>query len=107
MEYVSEFVKPELLVLVPVLYFIGAALKKSAKVDNKNIPLTLSGIGVILSMVFVLSTTETTSFQMVMTGIFTAITQGVLCAGGSVFVNQIIKQYSNGKTTDDNHEPHK
>lgn len=97
MDYVQEFIKPQLLILVPVLYFIGVALKKSAKVENKNIPLTLGAIGVILSMVYVLSTTEAASFQMAMTAIFTAITQGVLCSGASVFVNQIVKQYGGNK----------
>lgn len=101
MEYVQEFIKPQLLILVPVLYFIGIALKKSAKVADKNIPLTLSAIGVIMSMVYVLSTAEAASFNLVMTAIFTAITQGVLCAGASVFVNQVVKQYSGDKSSDD------
>lgn len=102
MEYISEYVKPELLILIPVLYFVGVALKKGSKVQNKNIPLTLSIIGVILSMISVLSDMQATSFRMAMAAIFTAITQGVLCAGGSVFVHEIIRQYSQGNANSNN-----
>ena len=40
MKEVMSFVKPELLLLVPVLYFIGAGLKRS-KIQDRWIPLLL------------------------------------------------------------------
>ena len=55
MEEIMSYVKPELLILVPVLYFIGAALKRSA-VPDKWIPLTLGGAGVVLAVLYVLAT---------------------------------------------------
>ena len=37
-EAFKEFIKPELLILIPVLYLIGMAIKKS-EVKDKSIPL--------------------------------------------------------------------
>lgn len=85
---IMEFIKPELLLLVPVLYFIGMALKKFANLD-KWIPLLLGAVGVALSFVYVMATSDAGNMWM---AAFVAITQGVLCAGCSVYVNQIIKQ---------------
>lgn len=90
-EMLKEFIKPEVLVLIPVLYIIGMGLKKSAVFD-KWIPVLLGGIGVILCAIYVLATTHITGWQDVLLGIFTAIVQGILCAGASVYVNQMIKQ---------------
>jgi hypothetical protein len=90
-EDLARFIKPELLVLVPVLYFLGMALKKSKRCDEK-IPLILGAFGIILSAVSILSLNPITGFQEVMGAIFMAVTQGILAAGCSVYVNQIVKQ---------------
>ena len=80
---VTEYVKPELLILVPVLYLIGIALKKFNKLD-KYIPIILGACGILISMLYV------NNFSM--QGLFSSITQGILCAGASVYSNQIWKQ---------------
>lgn len=90
MDY-QEFIKPELLVLIPVLYFIGMAIKKSAIRDN-FIPLILGGTGILLSGIYLFAVEEINGTQAVATAIFTAITQGILCAAASVYTNQLIKQ---------------
>lgn len=87
----EEFIKPELLILIPVLYFIGIAIKKSAIKDN-YIPLILGGIAIVLSGIYLFATDEIMGAQAIATAIFTAITQGILCAAASVYTNQIIKQ---------------
>jgi hypothetical protein len=87
----QEFIKPELLILIPVLYFIGTAIKKS-KVKNNKIPFILGGIAILLSGIYLFAAEEIIGIQAVATAIFTAITQGVLCAAASVYANQIIKQ---------------
>lgn len=92
MEQIMNYIKPELLVLVPVLYFIGAGLKKSQYFADKHIPLLLGAAGVLLSLIYVLATAALDGWQTILLAGFTAITQGVLCAGCSVYVNQIIKQ---------------
>lgn len=85
-EQLKNFIKPELLILIPVLYCIGYAVKRS-KVADEWIPWIIGGAGVALSALYVCGTEALTLLS-----IFTAITQGVLCAGASVYVNQLIKQ---------------
>ena len=87
----QEFIKPELLILIPVLYFIGTAIKKS-KIKNKHIPFILGGIAVLLAALYLLASEPINGLQAIATAIFTAITQGVLCAAASVYCNQVIKQ---------------
>lgn len=91
-EIISQFVKPELLVLVPVLYFIGAGFKKAQSVQDKHIPLLLGGCGIVLAVLWVLATASITDWQSALMAIFTALVQGVICAGLSVYANQIVKQ---------------
>ena len=43
METMKELIRPELLVLIPVLYFTGMGLKKSVSVLDKHIPLLCAG----------------------------------------------------------------
>ena len=62
------YIKPELLVLIPALVFIGYFLKQSEAVKDKLIPAILAAVGVLLAALW------------------------VLCAAGAVFANQIVKQ---------------
>lgn len=87
----QEFIKPELLILIPVLYLIGVGIKKS-KISDKHIPWILGLAGIILSVVYLFATEDVIGSKALASAIFTAITQGILCAGASVYVNQIIKQ---------------
>ena len=90
MEY-REYIKPELMILIPVLYFIGIGLKKSGFRD-KFIPLVLGGVSIVLSLIWVIATEEFSGVKEVIYLIFTAVTQGVLLAGSSVYINQIYLQ---------------
>lgn len=90
-EMLMEFIKPELLILIPVLYLLGMALKKS-NVADKNIPLTLGITSVVLSLLFIISTTPIGGWQEAIASVFLGITQGILCAGASVYFNQLFKQ---------------
>lgn len=92
----EDFIKPELLILIPVLYLIGLAIKKSTIAD-KFIPLLLGGFGVALSALWVFATTDISGGKAAVMAIFTAITQGVLVAGASVYANQIYKQSKEDK----------
>ena len=47
---ITDFIKPELLILVPVLYIVGLGLKKTS-LSDKFIPLILGASGVILSAI--------------------------------------------------------
>lgn len=92
MEYLTQYLKPELLVLVPALYFIGMGFKKSEGVPDRHIPAILGLCGMALAAVYVIATGELASWRDVLLAVFTGITQGVLCAGATVYVNQIVKQ---------------
>ena len=96
MEQIMNYVQPELIIVAFVLYFIGMGLKKTEKVSDKYIPLILGAIGIGLCAVWVLATCTFGTSQEIAMAIFTAIIQGVLVAGLSTYVNQIIKQV--GKT---------
>lgn len=92
MDQVIQYVKPELLMVAVVLYFLGEGIKKSQIIKNKYIPLINGAVGIALCGIYVLATgVEQTSKEIAMM-IFTAITQGILVAGLSTYVNQIIKQ---------------
>ena len=91
MEKTLDFIKPELLILVPVLYFVGLAMKKSNMLDRR-IPAFLGAISILLSTLWVFSTTNINSWQEVGNAMFTSITQGVLAAGTSVYINQLYIQ---------------
>jgi hypothetical protein len=87
----TEYIQPGLLVLVPVLLGIGAGLKKS-EVKDKYIPLILGGAGVFLALGWVLGTSIITTAQEGIMAAFTAVTQGILCAGAAVYGHQLFKQ---------------
>lgn len=91
MEY-TNYIKPELLVLVPVLVFAGYCLKTSTAVKDKLIPAMLAAAGVVLAAVYVLASTSIATPQDAASAVFTAIVQGVLCAAGAVFADQVVKQ---------------
>ena len=87
----QNYIKTELLILVPVLYFIGAGLKKS-KLPDKWIPAAIGVVSVILSAVWVFATSDIGSLKEAAYASFTSITQGILAAGTSVYVNQLYIQ---------------
>ena len=92
MEQIMNYVQPELIIVAVVLYFIGMGFKKAEAVPDKYIPLALGGIGIALCAIWVLATCPLDSGQNIAMAVFTAIVQGILVAGLSTYVNQIIKQ---------------
>lgn len=92
MEQIMNYIRPELLVLIPVLYFVGIAMKQSQRVKDNWIPAILGAVGVLLSILYVLATSAISGYQAALMAAFVALTQGILCAGCSVYVNQVIKQ---------------
>ena len=91
-----EFIKPELLSLIPVLYLFGTGLKKS-QVADKHIPWMLGVSSVVLCLMFIVAMSDINGWQEALMAVFSGITQGVLCAGASVYVNQIVKQSGKSK----------
>jgi hypothetical protein len=88
----AEFIKPELLAIIPVLNLIGTGLKKAKKVKDKHIPLLLGIAGVLIAGAYVMLSADVTAENGLASAIFTSITQGLLCAAASVYANQLVKQ---------------
>lgn len=92
MEQLANYVKPELIVVAIALYFVGMALKQAQAVKDKYIPLILGGVSIVICAIYVFATCTCSSGQDIAMAIFTAVTQGILIAGLSTYVNQIVKQ---------------
>lgn len=89
---IKEYVKPELLIISVVLYFISMGLKKTKLINDKFIPAILGVLGIIISGIYIVATSEINSYQEILMATFTTIVQGILVAGISVYLNKIIKQ---------------
>ena len=59
---------------------------------DKWIPLILGISAVVMSAIWVIATADISGVQEAASAIFTAVTQGVLVAGASVYANQIYVQ---------------
>lgn len=89
---IMNYVKPELIVVAIVLYIVGTALKKSQTVKDNAIPFVLGAGGIVLCAIWVLANSTLGTMQEVLMAVFTSIVQGILVAGLSTYVNQLIKQ---------------
>lgn len=89
---IMNYVKPELIVVAIVLYIIGVGIKKTESVKDKYIPYILGVGGIILSAIWVMANSSLGTVQEILMAIFTSIVQGILVAGLSNYVNQLIKQ---------------
>lgn len=96
MMQITDYVKPELIVVALALYFLGIWLKQSESVKDKYIPLINGAVSIIICGAYVVGTCTCQTAQEIAMAVFTAITQGILVAGLSTYVNQLIKQI--GKT---------
>lgn len=92
MEQIMNYAKPELLIVAIVLYFLGMWLKQAAFIKDKYIPLILGMVGIFVCGIWVVSTSTFATGQDIALAVFASITQGILMAGLSTYVNQIFKQ---------------
>lgn len=92
MDQIMNYVKPELIVVAIVLYFLGMWLKQAAFIKDKHIPLVLGIVGIFVCGIWVMATASFATGQDIALAVFTAIVQGILVAGLSTYVNQIFKQ---------------
>ena len=87
----SEYIDENLYILIPVLYALGAAIKKS-RIKDWLIPYILGGAGILLSVAYLLAVSKIGDAADVFGIIFAGTTQGVLCASASVYTDNLIKQ---------------
>lgn len=83
----EEYISPELAVLIPVLYLIGASLKRYQNFADKHIPIVLGIVGIAIAMIY-----EFSVIGVSWDALYASVIQGILCAGASVYVNQTVKQ---------------
>jgi 1,4-dihydroxy-2-naphthoate octaprenyltransferase len=93
---ITQYIKPEMFVLVPVLWVIGSFIKES-KILDWVIPFVLGGTGIFLSILWAVSTGSKLNFEAVLGEIFIGITQGILCAAAAVYADQLVKQTQVGQ----------
>ena len=85
---ILDYIRPELLLIIPVLWVLGKILKEASFLRDKWIPLILGGAGILLAVFWVAGSAE--PFGVIW--LFTAVTQGILCAGAAVYGHQLVKQ---------------
>jgi hypothetical protein len=56
MEQIINYIKPELIVVAIVLYFVGMGLKQTQTVKDKYIPVILGATGILLATIYVIAT---------------------------------------------------
>ena len=95
MDY-QQYIRAELLILIPVMYIIGMGLKRS-KTADRHIPLILGTVSVVLSALWVFATENLNNGKEILAAFFTAVTQGVLAAGASVYASQLYIQSKKDK----------
>jgi len=78
MGYIAE----KMIVVIPVLWIVGIAVKKTERIPNNWIPLILLALGAALGVA--------------MLGSVDGLIQGVLCGGASVGLHQAQSQLRKG-----------
>lgn len=90
----TKFIRPELSILVILLYLIGLAIKKTKYIKDHFIPFILGFFSIALCAIYILSVSpEPKNYQEVLSLIFNIIIQGICCAAAAVYFNQLGKQY--------------
>lgn len=68
------------------------ALKNTIRVKDKYIPVILGAVGILLCSIWVLATSPLVTLQDWGLALFAGLTQGILTAGVSTYVDQLVKQ---------------
>lgn len=90
---IEQLIKPELLVLIPVLYAIAEVIKKTP-IKTYLIPFILSGVSILLTVVYVIIIGTVGNIWV---SIATGAVQGLLIALVTVGANQYVKQIQRAK----------
>lgn len=95
---ITEYIKPELLILIPLLFALGMGFKSAKTFPDNKIPLALGIIGVVMAGLWFCGSAMPTTFAEILLTIFTSICHGVICAAVAVYGDQIWKQRNKGDT---------
>lgn len=89
---IIDFVKPELMALVVMLWVVGKMIKGIDAIKDKYIPLILGGVGVIIATAYVVGISALSDDQALLSALLSGVVQGILCAGLAVYGNEIVAQ---------------
>lgn len=89
---ITNYIKPELLSVAIACYFAGMALKNTTIIKDKWIPFVLGALSILFCVIYVAATADITGWQSALLAVFTALTQGILLAGASTYIDQLLKQ---------------
>lgn len=92
-----EFIKPELLIVAVVLYFLGIAVKKSKIINTRYLLLINGGIGILICTLYVFASCSIDGGKDIAMAAFTAITQGIVVAGLATYVPKMAERLKKGK----------
>ena len=104
-QLINQYVKSELLILIPVLYILAKVLS-NANVCKKNLALILLAISIFLSAIYTFATSTIPDWQGILLATFTSIVQGTLVGGSAIVGNSMIqltktKKNNDNSSTDD------
>lgn len=80
----DQYIKPELLIITPVLYVIARMLHQS-HIKQEQLPWILLLISIVMAGLYTFATTDVSSMMKLFMALFTTIVQGVLLSGTAVF----------------------
>ena len=105
-DVLTNYIRPELVIVVAILYFIGIWLKKSKFIKDELIPVILGLISLSLCTIYILSISDKVSDYHQIAGlVFDVLIQSISCAAIAVYANQIYKQSKKLKTEIIEEEP--
>lgn len=101
---VTNYIKPELMIIIPILYGLGVWIKAIPKIKSYLIPFILLGISIVLSILYMVGSEQfKVNGNMIISGIF----QGIIIALTTVGGNQIVKQMKEIKVNNNNNNNNK
>lgn len=92
MEELTQYIKPELLIVSVVLFLIGMGIQKANFIKEKYIPILQGAVGVLICGIYIFATCDCGGIRGSAMGVFTAITQGILTAGLGIYGYKIWKK---------------
>lgn len=95
---INEYIKPELLILIPLLLALGMGFKSAKTFPDNKIPLALGIIGVVMAGLWFCGSAMPATFAEILLTIFTSICHGVICAAVAVYGDQLKKQRNKADT---------
>lgn len=87
---VSSYIKSELIIVIPVLFILTQVLKKS-KLKKSHIPLIITGVSILITGLYIFSSSDFLSAKGFLSCLFSVLTQGILLSGASALMNEVIR----------------